>query len=84
MKANKLVLNIDKTKSMLFTTSKKKLNNLALFYDNKKIELVHSTKFLGIFVDDKLSWNIHVNYVCDEIARNVGVLSRLQFCPKIY
>ena len=82
MKANKLILNIDKTKCMLFTTSKKKHDNLALFYDNRKLELVQSTKFLGIFVDSKLSWNVHVNYVCNKMSKNIGVLSKLQFLPK--
>ena len=67
---------------MLFTTSKNKYDNLSLFYDNKKLKLVQSTKFLGVFIDDKLSWNIHVNYICHKIAKNIGVLSKLQFLPK--
>ena len=51
-------------------------------YSNKNIKMVHNVKFLGININEKLSWNYHVSQLCNTIARNVGVLSTLQFLPE--
>ena len=62
---NKLSLNVQKTQSMLFSNSISTLpGNLSLM--NTPIDLVESTKFLGLFIDNKLSWknilHMYVNY----------------------
>ena len=42
-----------------------------------------STKFLGIFIDENLSWNDHISSLCTKVSMNVGVMSRLKwFLPK--
>ena len=81
MSANYLILNVNKTKCMLFSTVSRN-TNLSLMYSNKNIEMVHNVKFLGININEKLSWNYHVSQLCNTIARNVGVLSTLQFLPE--
>ena len=43
-----------------------------------KIEYVSSTRFLGVIIDDKLSFNLHINEVTKKISKNVGVLYKLQ------
>ena len=67
MKANKLILNIEKTNYILYGTRTKIDTNLKLYYGDKEIERVLHTKFLGVFIDDNLSWNYHVNYLCKTI-----------------
>ena len=40
-------------------------------------------KYLGMIVDDKLTWSQHVDYISSEITRNIGVLKRIRhFIPK--
>jgi len=56
-KANLLSLNINKTYLLQFCTNNKIENTLELNYINKTIVNVHSVKFLGLLVDDTLSWD---------------------------
>ena len=75
--ANKLSLNINKTKVMLFSNS---LNSLPgnIVFDTTPVEEVSSIKFLGVCVDNKLSWKCHVDNICKTISRNLGVMNRLK------
>ena len=67
MKSNELILNTNKTNYIMFGTKTKIPTDLNLFYSNKKITRVSSTTFLGVFVDEKLSWNHHINHLCNTI-----------------
>ena len=82
MKANKLILNIEKTNYILFGTQTTIENNLKLYYRNKEINRVSNTKFLGVFIDEKLSWNNHIDNLCKTLSKNIGILYRLQFLPQ--
>ena len=53
-----------------------------LFYSNKKTTLVSSTTFLGVIVDEKQSWNHHINPLCNTLSKNIGVLFRFNFIPQ--
>ena len=56
--SNKLKINVTKTCCMLFKPKNKQINfsDIKLFIDNCCIPLVHSTHFLGVVIDDKLTW----------------------------
>ena len=84
MQANKLILNTEKTNYMIFGTrpTGNITVDLKLKYRNNEITKVECAKFLGIYLDDKLSWNYHINELCIKLARNIGVLYRLQFLPQ--
>ena len=46
---------------------------------------VQTTTFLGVCIDENISWNNHVNILCSTISKNVGVMNRLKyFVPKTY
>ena len=50
--------------------------------NNKKINLVHSTKFLGVFLDETLSWKPHISHINKKIAAGLSYLTRLRhFLP---
>ena len=39
-------------------------------------------KYLGVMIDNHLSWKHHINYVALKISRNIGILSKLRhFVP---
>ena len=38
-----------------------------------------STRFLGYFVDEHLTWKKHIEYVSLKIAKNIGVINRLKY-----
>ena len=76
--ANKLSLNIQKTKVMLFSNSLDSLpSNIS--FDTSPLEEVSSFKFLGVCVDNKLSWKSHIENICKIISRNIGVMNRLKY-----
>jgi len=77
--ANKLVLNVKKTKFMIFRTKNKCIPNPPKLEINKiPIEEVDTFNFLGITINNKLTWAPHINKISTKIARTVGVLHRLK------
>ena len=56
-KVNKLSLNIKKTHYMIF--SKKKSNQLDLRIDIQTIDETSTTKFLGVYINNKLNWKTY-------------------------
>ena len=78
-KVNKLTLNVSKTNYILFS-SKNKLydaSSVKIMLNNIPITQVTSTKFLGVFVDENLKWNIHINMIENKLARSIGILKKL-------
>ena len=64
LKSNKLSVNVEKTKYVIFKTSKKKINhNFLLHYENEILHQVNSIKFLGVYIDQNLTWKDHINHV---------------------
>ena len=61
-KANQLSINLEKTVMMQFWTKHEKIKIKAM---NNPIPNVRSTKFLGVFIDDTMSWKTHVEYLHD-------------------
>ena len=78
IKANKLSINLQKTKFMLFSNS---VSNLPgdLIIDGTILDKVTSTKFLGITIDEKLSWKNHIDNICKTISRNIGTINKLKY-----
>ena len=58
--ANKLSLNISKTKYIVFAKQNKCIPNVNIRINNSPIERVHCFNFLGISIDSTLSWKYHV------------------------
>ena len=77
IRANKLSLNLQKTKYMLFSNTLEALP-LDIILDDTSLESVSEIKFLGITVDNKLSWKPHIASTCNTISRNIGVINRLK------
>ena len=76
------MLNVDKTNFMIFGTRHINDDNLHLYYNNQVINRVSSIKFLGVMIDENLSWNHHTNQLCNNISRNIGIFRKLQFLPR--
>ena len=67
---------------MLFSNILKPDDIADVFMKNIKIEYVSSIRFLGVIMDDKLKFNIHIKEVSKKISKNLGVLYKLKdFVP---
>ena len=81
---NKLSLNIKKTKFMIFHTLHKNIDSMIpqIKIKDTCIERVLSFNYLGLLIDEHLSWTPHVNNIATKISKYTGVLCRLKhFIP---
>ncbi len=83
--ANKLSLNTSKTNYILFRNKGKVIpNNLAIKINGVKINHVCNTKFLGLHIDETLTWTNHITYISSKISKNIGVIRRLSYIVPKY
>ena len=87
-KANKLTLNVKKTKFMLFTDSNYNIGDNQLRIGNQNIEQIGTNckekyfRFVGHVLDDKLNWDGHVEHIAKKLASaNYGINSSKNFLP---
>jgi len=82
-KANKLSLNIDKTKYSLFHKLSQadnlplKLPNLTI--NHKIIKRESYIRFLGVVLDQHISWNEHIRVIENKISKNIGLLYKAKY-----
>lgn len=77
-KANKLFLNTDKTVFIKFTPRSKVVNESLLIKNNgKSLTQVNTVKFLGIYIDNNLGWESHVDALCKKLAPACYAIYRL-------
>ena len=77
LRINKLSLYLKKTHFMVFRKSRRKIElKKDVIIDNVKIDFVTQTKFLGVILDQDLTFKWHVQYTKGEIARDIGILYR--------
>ena len=59
---------------MCFSAKNKATPCISLQIDGEAIAEVFKSKFLGVIIDNKLSWKDHIFFVCRKVARGIGVL----------
>ena len=78
-KANKLSI-IDKTKwTIFYLTFKKRFMPTKfpeLFIDGITLERETVTKFLGIIIDENVTWKAHINTISTKVSKSIGILYR--------
>ena len=72
--ANKLTLNLDKTVCMLFQKDNNK-KEVKLTVRNMIIPSRPETKFLGMWLDQSLTWHCHVQKLILKVKRNTYLLN---------
>ena len=79
LKLNKLSLNTQKSKFMLFHMPQKKIFIRNICLDNNSVEVTNSFNFLGIILDKHLNWNSHINKISGKILNVIGIMSKLKY-----
>ena len=89
-KANKLTLNVSKTKYMIFRNKKMHINDsvIDLKVDGKSLERIGENfeskyfKFVGMRLDEYMSWKYHLEHVCYKVSIGNNILNRTKnFLP---
>ena len=78
LKVNKLSLNANKSKFMIFKHVNKTVEPLSLKIDNSNIEWVTNFNFLGLTISDNLEWETHVQNIANKCSRTTGILNKLK------
>ena len=71
-RANKLTVNINKTVFMSFGTKNGKLESIELSGETRNHS--ENTKFLGLWIDEKLNWSKHCNTLITKLKRNLAIV----------
>ena len=80
-----LSLNVQKTNFMMFgyktvpTVYGLQDPNLHIKVENYSISRVEFTKFLGVIIDSKFTWQRHINYISLKISKALSILSKLKY-----
>ena len=78
---NRLVINTSITNTMVITNNvqlRNLENNPLVMIDDKYIPRVPELKILCILIDESLSWNAHIKYLCSKVNPKIALLHRLR------
>ena len=78
--SNYLSLNITKTYFTIFT-NKTIPQDISINLNGQKIEYSPNPTFLGITLDQKLTFNRHINHIKSKVSRSIGILWKVNYLP---
>ena len=73
-----MIVNPDKIQAILIDKRKGDHTNQRIVVDNQNIKVVSSVELLGIQIDDKLNFNLHISNICRSTANQLNALIRLK------
>ena len=91
IRSNKLTLNVSKTKYIIFHSKNMVIpnNEFSIKINDEIIERIgddlqtKSYKFLGLHIDERLSWSDHIQNVCNKVSSGNYALARVKnFLPQ--
>lgn len=83
LNTNHLTINTSKTKYLIFSPNSTKFQNLnslkILIGKNSEIQRVSQYKYLGLIIDDKLTWKPHILYLKSKLSKALGLLFKARW-----
>ena len=59
--------------------------NFTILFDGFKINLSKSVKYLGVQIDDNLTFKTHINFLYSKLSRTLSVMFKVKhYLPKAY
>ena len=82
--SNKLSINFEKTNYMIFKPSKiinDFINNykLKIVINDKIINRVNIVKYLGLYIDENLTWSEHIKQLTSKLSSLIGIIFRKRY-----
>ena len=74
-RANKLTLNVGKTNCLVFGKNHPELT-AALSINGEQMQVTKTTKFLGVWIDDSLNWNQHLEHIKNRLKYRLCMIRR--------
>ena len=86
--ANKLRIIAQKSSALIISpksNDKASYQNLTILFDGFKINLSKSVKYLGVQIDDNLTFKTHINFLYSKLSRTLDVMFKVKhYLPKSY
>ena len=81
--SNQLALNIGKTNFVLFHSPRKKLSEFTkIKIGEQYLQRTKHVKFLGVLMDEHLTWKYHTTELCKKLSRTAGIFFKVgHFAP---
>ena len=77
--SNKLSLNVDKWNLVVFRKNKRKvIIKLNIKMMGEQLKEKEFIKYLGILIDNKLTWSHHINHIKLKISKGIAILTKLR------
>ena len=78
LQANRLSLNADKSKLIIFKSKQKRITyTFSIKLNGSKLIPTDNVKYLGLYIDQNLSFDFQVNQLSKKLSRTNGILSKL-------
>ena len=72
----KLSLNAKKTHYMILTSKRTSQPNHVIKIEGHKSDEVQNTKCLGVYLDNKINWKRHIDYIAGKVSRAIGMITK--------
>ena len=79
LSANRLSLNVSKSKLLYFTNkNRNNLKDINIRINNEILKEVDAAKYLGVHMDNKLNWNTHTNNMKLRLSKGISMLALIR------
>ena len=75
---NKMIVNPNKFQTIVLNKKRSDLTNTKFQVDTQVIKSVSSVELLGIQIDDKLNFNLHISKICKCATNQLNALIQLK------
>ena len=73
-----LSLNQTKTVSMFIQPPRGAEDAVPVMVNSTPLQVMSTVRFLGVMIDDKLTWQSHIAFIAAKVGRKIGVLRRVR------
>ena len=80
LKANRLSLNVKKSKLILFRKKQSNFDrySISIKLDGCKLVTSDNVQYLGVYIDNFVSWDFHITLLSNKLSRANGIISKLR------
>ena len=80
-KANKFSLNVKKSNYLIFKPKQRRQEYyLNIEINGHKMIRTKEVTFLGVILDENLSWKSRISHIASKISKSVGIIGRSSLC----
>ena len=79
LKMNKLTVNTTKSNYIVVKCPRKRVADISVKLQNDTLRRMDHVKYLGVYIDQHLTFRPHIEYLCKKISPTIGVLGKLRW-----